>query len=73
MPRTSYRAILIRQIEELLIVAYILELLFDEEDLDLEWDDLIPMELVEFCEQIYPMILETRYLTSRDRLPRSHH
>ena len=73
MPRTSYRATLIRQIEELLTVAYILELLFDEEDPDFELNDLIPLELVEFCEQIYPMVLEARYLTSRDRLPRSHH
>jgi hypothetical protein len=37
------------------------------------WNDLITLELVEFCEQIFPMIQETRYHAPRDRLPRSHH
>jgi hypothetical protein len=47
MPRTGYKAVFIHEIDELLTIAYIFELLFDH---------LIPFELMEFCEQIYPMI-----------------
>jgi hypothetical protein len=33
MPRTSYKAVFIREIDELLTIAYIFELLFDQFDL----------------------------------------
>jgi len=46
MPRTSYKAVFIREIDERLTLAYIIELLFDHET------DLIPFEVVEYCEQI---------------------
>ena len=36
------------------------------------WNDLNPFELAELCEQIYPMISETRHLVSRDRLTRNY-
>jgi len=52
MPRTSYKAVFIREIDELLTSAYIFELLFDHEI------GLIPFEPVEFCEQIYPIVAE---------------
>jgi len=58
MPRTGYKAVFIREIDELLTIAYIFELLFDHET-DSEWNDLI---LFEFCEQIYPIIQDYRRL-----------
>jgi hypothetical protein len=72
MPRTNYKAVFIRKIDELLTIAYIFELLFDNE-IDSEWNDLIPLELVKFCEQICPMIQETRYLAPRDRFTLEWH
>ena len=50
MPRTSYKAVFIHEIDKLLTLAYTFELLFDNET------DLILFELVEYCDQIYPMI-----------------
>jgi len=60
MPRTSYKEVFIREIDELPTIAYIFELLFDREA-DSEWNDfkLVPLELVEFCEQIYFGKLDT--------------
>jgi hypothetical protein len=72
MPRTSCKAVFIREIDEPLTIAYIFELLFDKET-DSEWNDLISLELIEFCEQIYLMIQETRYLAPRDRFAPEWH
>jgi hypothetical protein len=51
MPRTSYNALFIREIDELLAIAYIIELLFDHETAGgSEWNDLIPF--VEFLSKV---------------------
>ena len=49
MPRTSFKEVFIREIDDL---TYLFELLFDHEI------GLIPFEPVEFCEQIYSIVAE---------------
>jgi len=92
MPRITYKKIIIRQFEQFLIAANLLELIFNSddywlensepwglglaqefEDTELEREPLIPLEIMEFCEIIYPVLPLIRYLAPRDRLSRSYH
>jgi hypothetical protein len=79
MPRIT---IIIRQVEQFLIAASLLELILDTDTSDglsapgpvVRWrlkfepedGNLIPLEMIEFCESIYPVLLTTRYLASCD-------
>jgi len=47
------------------------QLKFEPEDGENE--HLAPLEMIGFCETIYPVLSSTRYLASRDQLSHSYH
>jgi hypothetical protein len=84
----TYRTIIIRQVEQFLIAASLLELILDTdasddsptvkrrlnfEPEDEENENLALPEIIESCETIYPVLPTTRYLASRDQFSRSYH
>jgi len=88
MPRITYKTIIIRQVEQFLIAASLLELIpgtdvsndsdsvewrLKSEPEDEENEHLASLEMVEFCETIYPILPNTRHLASRDQLSRNYH
>jgi len=84
MPRTTYKTIIIRQIEQFLIAVSLFELILDSptdhatgsgrlESEDPDDAHLAPLEVTEFCETIYPILPSIRYLASRDQLSRSYY
>jgi len=81
-----YKTIIIRQIERFLIVASLFELIFDSghdgfkcswrlefEDSEEDHEYLAPLEMVEFCKTISPVLPSIGYLASRDELSRIYH
>jgi hypothetical protein len=89
MPRITYKTIIVRQIEQFLIAASLFELILDsptDSDYDrldseiwrLKFEDsddehLAPLEMIEFCKTINPILPSIRYLAYRDQLSRSYH
>ena len=86
MPRITYKKISVHQFEQFLVAA---SLIFDSDDhwlepwgfrLAQEFEDteserkpLIPLEIMDFCEIIYPVLPLIGYLAPRNRLSRSYH